>query len=621
MADLRKIVGALSALSRKQPRSRELPRIAEEHVLPRTMDNYSERYGRSTFEHGDLTPRMRTILDDWQNGAKLSPNAGQYLKKILDYPETQRYLGNPVEGSRFKAKNPSEDLTYTTAFQQKIFESLARTLHPTTTAKELNIPLGHVQPFWRDYPSGSNKTQSRQFRDYLADHGLPTHTPGKAHRSPLPNYTDEELGTMFKNTEGANQHERVIKLADTFGVEKKTLYPRIRNNPHSGYETADTSPIDETALRQLHSQGFSVPDIAKELGVSRSRIRTLMKKGGLKTEHVAYRTGVLNDLTDKEVVDLYKKHGTLQGVVDEMDVDPGSYRKRLNQIQPGISKRKPARTFDDDQLSYLYKSGRTIEQVAKDLDASTIMIQKRLKDLGILRKRGETNRIDLTEDEALAALKKYGSIRAASRELGVAKQTIQRRLRPEDVPKRKKSLDMNAIRTMKKKGVSATDIAKEFGISKATVHKRLREEPPLTRLTKANTVDDITAMMTIEEIGDRFGLAASTVATRIRSHPEHTPAPNVKRATDEQIIDAMEQAGGNSSVAGRQLGLTPGAVTARILRGNLPVAPRKKREKFTRSPLGRLSPGYQDIASPPKEVYYDEAETVDYLDEFLRHRK
>ncbi|AHC50936.1 CRISPR-associated protein [Sulfolobus acidocaldarius SUSAZ] len=136
--------------------------------------------------------------------------------------------------------------------------------------------------------------------------------------------------------------------------------------------------VDE--LKRLYNQGKSMKSIARELGISYTKVRNILLNAGVNIRK--------KRINEQEVVELAKQGHSARYISKMLKISESSALRILKKHNVG---RKIKKLSDDDinKIKEMYLKGESIYRIAKTLGKSTNLVVYHLKRLGVY-KRGYT---------------------------------------------------------------------------------------------------------------------------------------------------------------------------------------------------------------------------------------
>jgi len=144
--------------------------------------------------------------------------------------------------------------------------------------------------------------------------------------------------------------------------------------------------INKKQVADLYHSGMNMRNIGKRLGVSNSDICKFMIKHNISTRAFGYNTprGGKKELDVQEVTNLYKSGKSVIEIAETFDVGVSTALKFMNRNGIGVKRRV---RLDKEEVAALYESGYSSKRIGKMLGVSAPTILKFMKKQGInLRK-------------------------------------------------------------------------------------------------------------------------------------------------------------------------------------------------------------------------------------------
>jgi hypothetical protein len=149
--------------------------------------------------------------------------------------------------------------------------------------------------------------------------------------------------------------------------------------------------LSRDSLAAATAAGKSPAVIATELSVAPQTVSEYLVRYGLAPAPRSTRTGTA---PDEDVIAAYDRLGTVRGVADHFGLPYESVRRRL--VAAGVMLRRSGRPAGGrtgaDQLERIvaaYRSGATLTEISIDLGLAENTVRRRLRDAGVeLRRRG-----------------------------------------------------------------------------------------------------------------------------------------------------------------------------------------------------------------------------------------
>jgi len=144
-------------------------------------------------------------------------------------------------------------------------------------------------------------------------------------------------------------------------------------------QNEETSKI----AKEMYERGKSIREIARELNLSYSRVRKILKDSG-----VQFRGKLSRDIEEK-IIDLAKRGYSANKISKETKINSNTVLRVLKKNNLAKTKRKLA-PEKIEEIKNLYKNGVSIYKIAKNFNISTNLVVYHLKKSNVYKPTHES---------------------------------------------------------------------------------------------------------------------------------------------------------------------------------------------------------------------------------------
>gem|GEM_PF-1037020 len=139
--------------------------------------------------------------------------------------------------------------------------------------------------------------------------------------------------------------------------------------------------MDQEKLKEMYDSGLTIRQIAKEMGLSYSKVRRALIKMGVKLK----RRKPLSE-EDKKIIELYKEGMSISKISKLLSRNYNSVL-RVVKSSPYYKARKKLSEKEKAKIINLFKEGRSIYSIAKEFNISTNLVVYYLRKSKVMEKK------------------------------------------------------------------------------------------------------------------------------------------------------------------------------------------------------------------------------------------
>ena len=357
-------------------------------------------------------------------------------------------------------------------------------------------------------------------------------------------------------------------IAKQFGVSISSVNQVLKEAGLIRHQEKRAPITDEmrNGIIQEYKNGATISAITKQLGISVTTVREVLKKAGLFRPTQSLRN-VLSD-RDKEIAELRRQGKTLAAIAEHYDIQTSTVKfavERYNKLSddpvPAVLLRGAKLVERQEKVIELARSGLTCQEIADtfglsgDYVARLINKYNRTAERPIKVRKGQELTIGNEVRDAIIRERDEGAtVAAMAEQFGVSRTAVRNVLRRAELPCPDISDRDKEIAELRRQGKKLADIGKEYGLTSSQVchavarYNKTTDDPipmsaPPTAQQMTERMKKIAEMgrsgMTYQQIADALGLRKRYLQglvleyNRTAEHPVNVLSENEVKINDE----------------------------------------------------------------------------------------
>lgn len=303
------------------------------------------------------------------------------------------------------------------------------------------------------------------------------------------------------------------KIAEITGFTPRQVRMRMEKFGVFSKRQRDTQRMEELRSRKAEveqdvQQGLSIEQIGEKYGVSATGVFSLLKEFELETEGQK-RFGKLDEVSDEEIIDCWKKGMTTHQMAAKFGVSPETVSARLKKMKLQTKRQSEIGKYDDlltkENLREDVAAGMNSADIAKKYGCSQSTAAKKLRTFQIMTEQQAQNaRLAAISDEEIKACWEQGmSLVEMADYYNCSLKPIKRRLKKMGLQTKVQTIrqynlervDEIKLQEYVSQGLSVREIAEKFEVSSEAVR---------IKLLRMNLKTKYAEKYTRKELGDKY---------------------------------------------------------------------------------------------------------------------
>ncbi len=309
------------------------------------------------------------------------------------------------------------------------------------------------------------------------------------------------------------------KLLKKFGIKTRNLRSR---------EVARS--VTKETLEEFLQQGKSLMEIKQILGLTYETTRAIFEKYNLKTpkmQEMETSSAIISGISKEQLEELFKEGKTIKEVSKELNIGHSSLQQLLKKynVKTFWQEKTDNIKIEKEDLEILINSGMLRKDIAKRYNVNPDTITRYLRKYGIENLQIQNQkRIAKIPKETLIKLYNSGtSVKAKCEFLNISESTYHRLLRLYKIQKKANchwakplnQISKEEILSLLNEGLPTAEICKILKVSERTFRNRLKQYHILTPMQKVRKRIEGITKEKLSELLD-FGLTAEEICKKLK---------------------------------------------------------------------------------------------------------
>ena len=287
-----------------------------------------------------------------------------------------------------------------------------------------------------------------------------------------------------------------------------------------------TEEVEEIKRRYAINEGLLT--IAKALGTSQGPITRILKENGVRIRKPEESSKAFSDEEERVVIEKYKKGMTAKEIAEEYGLTNAPVLKVLKRsgydpYQDTQERKKKLTAAQKEEIEKAYKTGDTLQELARRHGVTDPTIKKELLELGVDIRSYSEAQGGLVNDKILELIDLYkagwSTVQLAEK-YGIGSGTVGRYLDRSGIERRTSSEARGGLSNQQKEevvrryldGETSVDIGKDYEVYSSTILRAVKESGNEVRSLSESKIMKIERDLDLNDIVHRYEKGESALS-------------------------------------------------------------------------------------------------------------